>query len=153
MTTSVEWRDAFSGAREGFRIWRDSRPFWAGLMTLSAGWPILYLAYGNLTLGGVTLALSTAAGAGSLVIGVLLATLGLFMWFRPLVRVFAGVAAILLALVSLPLANFGGLLLGAVLGLVGGSLACAWSPPSEDPDGDGQSVLPPTRETGGHDAW
>ncbi|WP_328765282.1 DUF6114 domain-containing protein [Streptomyces sp. NBC_00272] len=149
MTTSTEWRDALSRARKEFRTWRDSRPFWAGLMTLSAGWPILYLAYGHLTLGGVTLALSTAAGAGSLVIGVLLVTLGLLMWLRPPVRVFAGVAAILLSLISLPLANFGGLLLGAVLGLVGGSLACAWSPPSEDPDDDGQSAFPSARESGG----
>ncbi|WP_327419538.1 DUF6114 domain-containing protein [Streptomyces sp. NBC_01233] len=152
MTTSTEWRDALSGASKGFRFWRDNRPFWAGLMTLSAGWPILYFAYGNLTLGGVTMALSTTAGAGSLVIGVLLVTLGLLMWLRPLGRVFAGVAAILLSLISLPLANFGGLLLGALLGLVGGSLACAWSPPSEDPDGDGQSALPSNLETGAHHA-
>ncbi|MFD7834458.1 DUF6114 domain-containing protein [Streptomyces sp. NPDC059761] len=152
MTTSTEWREALSRALKEFHTWRDSRPFWAGLMTLSAGWPILYLAYGHLTLGGVTMALSTAAGAGSLVIGILLITLGLLMWLRPLGRVFAGIAAILLSLVSLPIANFGGLLVGALLGLVGGSLACAWSPPSEDPDVDGQSAHPSTPEPGGRHA-
>ena len=66
--------------------------------------------------------MATTAGAGSLIIGVLLVVLGLTMWFQKHVRVFAGVAAILLALVSLAVSNFGGFLIGFLLALVGGAL-------------------------------
>ncbi|WP_045305726.1 DUF6114 domain-containing protein [Saccharothrix sp. ST-888] len=122
-------RRGLAGARESFRAWRGSRPFWAGSLTLAAGFPILYFAFSHITLGGITLALSTMAGAGSLVIGLLLMVLGVTMWFQQQVRTFAGIAATLLSLVSFPLANFGGLLLGLLSGLVGGALACAWAPP------------------------
>ncbi|MFD5430020.1 DUF6114 domain-containing protein [Streptomyces sp. NPDC127084] len=112
-----------------FRAWRGSRPFWAGLFTLVAGMPILYLPYVRLSLAGIPLALSTTAGAGALLTGVLLIALGVSMWVRPETRVFAGIAALLLSLVSLPLANFGGLFVGLFAGLIGGSLACAWAKP------------------------
>ncbi|MFB7666800.1 DUF6114 domain-containing protein [Kitasatospora sp. NPDC056138] len=126
-------RHGFAGARQSFRAWRGSRPFWAGLLTLAAGFPILYFAFTHITLGGITLALSTTAGAGSLVIGVLLMVLGVTMWLQQQVRIFAGISATLLSLVSFPLANFGGFLLGLFSGLVGGALACAWAPPDADP--------------------
>ncbi|MCW7991282.1 membrane protein, partial [Streptomyces platensis subsp. clarensis] len=90
-----------------FKVWRQTRPFWAGLFTMIGGVPIAYLPYGDMRLGNVTLAMKTTAGAGALIIGVLLITLGLTMWFQPLVRVFAGVAAIVLGLVSIPVSNFG----------------------------------------------
>ncbi|MFF4229529.1 DUF6114 domain-containing protein [Streptomyces sp. NPDC001820] len=123
-------RDAIAPARRRFRAWRGTRPFWAGLLTLSAGLPIIYFPYTHLSFGGFTLALSTTAGAGSLLIGTLLIVLGVTLWLQHQVRIFAGVAAILLTLVSLPVANFGGFLLGLLPGLIGGSLACAWAPPS-----------------------
>ncbi|MGN5381623.1 hypothetical protein BIV25_07965 [Streptomyces sp. MUSC 14] len=126
-TLPAEWRDALSRTRHEFRIWRDTRPFWAGLITLSAGLPIMYFPYAHLSWGSVTLALSSTAGAASLVIGVLLVVLGLLLWFQQNARLFAGVAAILMSLIALPLANFGGLLLGTLPGLIGGSLACAWT--------------------------
>lgn len=125
-----ELRRRCAEALRGFRTWRGERPFWAGLFTLAAGVPIIYFAYVNLSLAGIPLALSTSAGAGSLIIGVLLMVLGLTLWFHQEVRVFAGAAALLLALVSFPVANLGGLLLGLLSGLIGGSLACAWTPPS-----------------------
>ncbi|WEH39619.1 DUF6114 domain-containing protein [Streptomyces sp. AM 2-1-1] len=120
--------------RRGFRTWRGNRPFWAGLFTMVGGIPIAYFPYANMQLGNVTLAMSTTAGAGSLIIGVLLVTLGLTMWFHHIVRVFAGVAAILLALISLPIANFGGFLIGFICAMLGGALAVSWAPgrPVED---------------------
>ncbi|WP_225102671.1 DUF6114 domain-containing protein [Streptomyces sp. CoH27] len=118
--------------RRRFRTWRGERPFWAGLFTFSAGLPILYWPYAHLDLGGIPLALSTTSGAGALVIGVLLLTLGVTLCCRPHLRVFAGVATLLLALISFPVANFGGLFLGVASGLIGGSLACAWMPPTAD---------------------
>lgn len=114
--------------RRTFRTWRGNRPFWAGLFTMLGGVPIAYFPYANVHLGNMTLAMSTTAGAGSLIIGVLLVTLGLTMWFHSIVRVFAGVAAILLALISIPIANFGGFLVGFLFALVGGALSVSWVP-------------------------
>ncbi|MCS0634177.1 DUF6114 domain-containing protein [Streptomyces sp. LP05-1] len=135
--------------RRRFREWRGQRPFWAGLLTVLGGIPIAYFPYASLKFGAMTVNLATTAGAGSLIIGVLLITLGLTMWFQAVVRVFAGIAAILLALVSIPIANFGGFVVGFLLALIGGALAVAWAPgvpPAEpakpvardgDPDGAG----------------
>lgn len=147
----------FTHWRLRFRAWLGSRPFWGGLFTLLGGIPIAYFPYGNLKLGNLTLAMSTTAGAGSLIIGVLLVTLGLTMWYHSIVRVFAGVAAILLALVSIPVSNFGGFVIGYLLALVGGALSLAWVPvkhqaPEEPPaepygehdDHDGRTA---------HDEW
>ncbi|MFF8964465.1 DUF6114 domain-containing protein [Streptomyces globisporus] len=114
--------------RRRFRAWRGNRPFWAGLFTMVGGVPIAYFPYANMHLGNVTLAMSTTAGAGSLIIGVLLVTLGLTMWFHSIVRVFAGVAAILLALISIPVANIGGFIVGFLFSLIGGALSISWAP-------------------------
>ncbi|MFJ9039645.1 DUF6114 domain-containing protein [Streptomyces sp. NPDC102406] len=120
--------DRFGHARRTFRTWRGQRPFWAGLLTVLGGIPIMYFPYANLTLGTMTIRMATTAGAGSLIIGVLLVVLGLTMWFQYQSRVFAGVAAILLALVSLVVSNFGGFVIGFLLALVGGALAVSWAP-------------------------
>ncbi|MEU3523507.1 DUF6114 domain-containing protein [Streptomyces sp. NPDC038707] len=96
---------------------------------MAVGVPILYWPYANLDMDGVPLALATTSGSGSLITGVLLIALGLALWFRPHQRVFAGLATLLLALISFPVANFGGLSLGLTAGLVGGCLACSWTPP------------------------
>ncbi|MFF1832996.1 DUF6114 domain-containing protein [Streptomyces sp. NPDC058231] len=122
-------RAKVADARSRFSEWRGERPFWAGVFTFLAGPPILYLPYVNLGFGNIPLALSTTSGAGSLVIGILLMVLGFTLWRNQHLRVFAGVATLLLALVSFPVANFGGLLLGLICALLGGSLACAWTPP------------------------
>ncbi|GAA1899846.1 hypothetical protein GCM10009716_07080 [Streptomyces sodiiphilus] len=114
--------------RAAFRDWRGQRPFWAGLFTLLAGLPIGYFPYANVTLGEVTIRMATTAGGGSLVIGVLLVVLGLTMWFQRHARIFAGVAAILLALVSLVVSNFGGFVVGFLLAMCGGGMSIAWAP-------------------------
>lgn len=111
-----------------FGDWRGSRPFWAGLLTMLGGVPIVYLPYADLAIGQLTIQMATTAGAGSLVIGVLLVTLGLTMWFQPIVRVFAGVATIVLALLSIPMSNLGGFLVGLLLALLGAALSIAWAP-------------------------
>lgn len=132
-------RDRISRLRLGFRHWRWQRPFWAGLFTILAGLPIGYLPYANITLGQMTVRMSTTTGSGALIIGVLLVVLGLTMWFQPVVRVFAGVATILLGLVSIPVANFGGLVVGFLLALFGGGMSVAWAPgetPTEQPAKD-----------------
>ncbi|MFI2431066.1 DUF6114 domain-containing protein [Streptomyces sp. NPDC018693] len=114
--------------RRNFRAWRGNRPFWAGLYVMIGGVPIMYFPYAHIQLGALTLAMSTTAGAGSLIIGVLLVVLGFSLWFQQHVRTFAGVAAILLALVSIPVSNFGGFLIGFLFAMVGGAMAVAWGP-------------------------
>lgn len=136
----------FAYRRLQFRQWRGTRPFWAGLFTVVSGVPIAYFPYAHLHLGNLTLAMATTAGAGSLIIGVLLVTLGLTMWFHSIVRVFAGVATILLALVSIPVSNLGGFLVGFVLALVGGGLSVSWAPGTpQEAEGDEAEDGPRTR--------
>ncbi|NEY34610.1 hypothetical protein GTU99_20805 [Streptomyces sp. PRKS01-65] len=136
--TPVQSAGNFARLRLRFRDWRGSRPFWAGLFTLLGGVPIAYFPYATLQLGTMSITMSTTAGAGSLIIGVLLITLGLTMWFQAATRVFAGVAAIVLALVSLVISNIGGFLVGFLLALVGGALAVSWAPGRPEPAGSGQ---------------
>jgi hypothetical protein len=136
--TPVQSAGNFARLRLRFRDWRGSRPFWAGLFTLLGGVPIAYFPYATLQLGTMSITMSTTAGAGSLIIGVLLITLGLTMWFQAATRIFAGVAAIVLALVSLVISNIGGFLVGFLLALVGGALAVSWAPARPEPAGSGQ---------------
>jgi hypothetical protein len=77
--------------------------------------------------------LSTSAGASSLVIGLLLFAIGISVWFQPLIRVFAGIAALVLTLVSIPQSNLAGFGLGLIPGLIGGALILAWAPLKEQP--------------------
>jgi hypothetical protein len=129
----------FTRRRLQFRSWRGTRPFWAGLYILLAGFPIMYFPYAHLQIGNLTVAMSTTAGAGSLIIGVLLVVLGISLWFQKHIRTFAGVAAILLALVSLPVSNFGGFVVGFLFALIGGAMAVAWgpgTPQQPQPEGD-----------------
>ncbi|BBC32894.1 hypothetical protein SGFS_041880 [Streptomyces graminofaciens] len=129
--TPVQSAGTFTRARLRFRDWRGDRPFWAGLFTLLSGLPIAYFPYATLKLGQMSIAMATTGGAGSLIIGVLLVTLGLTMWFQQATRIFAGVAAIVLSLVSLVVSNFGGFVMGFLLALIGGALALSWAPGEE----------------------
>ncbi|MET8676777.1 DUF6114 domain-containing protein [Streptomyces sp. NPDC004647] len=150
-------RDRIRNGRLRFRGWRGSRPFWAGLLTILGGVPIATLPYANLKVGQLTVRMATTAGAGSLIIGVLLITLGLTMWFHHIVRVFAGVATILLALVSIPVSNLGGFMVGFLLALLGGALSIAWGPadpeggPARRPDREPGTAPDEGRDAGGFD--
>jgi hypothetical protein len=141
--TPAEPAGQFSRRRVQFRAWRGTRPFWAGLFVMLAGLPIAYFPYAHLQVGHLTLAMATTAGAGSLIIGVLLVVLGFSLWFQKHVRTFAGIAAILLGLVSIPVSNLGGFLLGFLLSLIGGSMAVAWAP-GEPPVEEEQEDTPGT---------
>lgn len=137
----------FGQKRSEFREWRGQRPFWGGMLTLLAGIPIMWIPYQNITLGSLTIRMSTTAGAGSLIIGVLLVVLGLTMWFQPHSRVFAGIAAILLSLVSLVVSNVGAFMIGFLPGLLGGALGVAWVPgkPAAAQTGDSGTGSEPQR--------
>ncbi|WP_405516642.1 DUF6114 domain-containing protein [Streptomyces canus] len=149
----------FARRRQQFRAWRGARPFWAGLFVMISGLPIMYFPYAHIKLGGLTVAMATTAGAGSLIIGMLLVVLGITLWFQKHVRTFAGVAAILLGLVSLPVSNFGGFIVGFLFALFGGAMAVAWAPGAplaeepakQDATGEG-GVQDTAREGGAHEA-
>ncbi|MBC9727397.1 DUF6114 domain-containing protein [Streptomyces sp. TRM68367] len=126
--TPVQSAGTFTRLRRRFRAWRGNRPFWAGLFTILGGVPIAYFPYATFKLGTMSLTMATTAGAGSLIIGVLLITLGLTMWYQQATRIFAGIAAIILALVSLVVSNIGGFIIGFLLAMVGGALAVSWAP-------------------------
>ncbi|GAA4016581.1 DUF6114 domain-containing protein [Streptomyces marokkonensis] len=132
--TPVQSAGTFTRLRLRFRAWRGSRPFWAGLFTALGGIPIAYFPYATLKLGNMSIAMATTGGAASLIIGVLLITLGMTLWFQQATRIFAGVAAILLALVSLVVSNIGGFLMGFLLAMIGGALALSWVPGKEAPE-------------------
>ncbi|MEU9581513.1 DUF6114 domain-containing protein [Streptomyces chilikensis] len=131
-TPAATGRERLRTIRENFRAWRGTRPFWAGLFVMIAGLPIGYFPYANLHLGNLTLTMATTAGAGSLIIGVLLGVLGLCLWFQRHIQIFCGVAAILLGLVSIPVSNLGGFFIGFLFALVGGAMAIAWAPGRAD---------------------
>jgi Family of unknown function (DUF6114) len=108
-----------------FRRWRRGRPFWGGLFTLLAGLEI----FGStqLTLGEIPLVLGLC---------------GLLIWLTPQQRVFYGVIAAVVAVYSLIGVNLGGFFLGMLFGVIGGSLAAAWTPvkpapPAEEADEPG----------------
>ncbi|MGW3105902.1 DUF6114 domain-containing protein [Streptomyces sp. NPDC001100] len=150
----------FTRRRLQFRAWRGTRPFWAGLYVMLGGLPIAYFPYAHLQIGHLTLAMATTAGAGSLIIGVLLVVLGFSLWFQKHVRTFAGVAAILLALVSIPVSNLGGFLIGFLLAMVGGALAVSWAPGAppepqavaEDTQGEGGTPAAAPYEAAPHES-
>ncbi len=142
--TAVQWPEqtgGFSRLRLKFRTWRRTRPFWGGLLSMMAGAPIMYFPYAKLHMGGLTMTMATTAGAGSLIIGILLVTLGLTTWFQPLVRIFCGVAVTILALISVPVSNLGGFGMGLILGLLGGGLVCAWAPLKVQPGAEGVAEM------------
>ena len=116
---------AFQRARLGFRRWRRTRPFWAGIWTMLGG---LIILYGPLMPIKVILVAGQVVWMG-IMVGVLVAILGLLLWFeRAGLRRFFGVLIVLLGLVSLITSDFGGFFIGMLLALIGGSMAIVWRP-------------------------
>ena len=111
-------------SRAAFRAWRKSRPFWGGLWCILGG---AAMAYGPTTAIKVILISGTVVWAGILV-GVLVAVMGLFLWFAPQLRLLVGILAVLLSIVSLLTSDYGGFGIGLVLGTVGGAMGFAWAP-------------------------
>jgi Family of unknown function (DUF6114) len=110
--------------RAAFRTWRKGRPFWGGLWCVLGG---AAMAYGPTTAIKVILISGTVVWAGILV-GVLVAMMGVFLWFTPHLRHLVGIVAVLLSIVSLLTSDYGGFGIGLILGTVGGALGFAWTP-------------------------
>jgi hypothetical protein len=106
------------------RRWRRERPFGAGLSILLAGLEIYWAPHSSV---GKMLSMGLP-GISSLFIAIFLVVFGITVWFFPTYRVFAGIASILLALLSLVATNLGGFFIGFLLGMLGGAFAVAWAP-------------------------
>ena len=117
-------------ARQAWRGWRLSRPFWGALLVIAAGAEVLAVRLVALSLHPDSF--STVVPIG-IVIATALVLCGLLLWFHPVQRSLYSTAAILLAIVALMTAHLGGYLIGTLLGAAGGSLAYAWVP-GEQPE-------------------
>ncbi|WP_217213449.1 DUF6114 domain-containing protein [Streptomyces sp. AC550_RSS872] len=104
---------------------RGRRPVAASVCTAASGAELGYLPLAD---PGMLPVLGTS-GATAVMLAFTLAGCAVHMWTRPTRAAYSGGAAVALGLLSYPLANLGGFLLGMVLALLGGSLALAWQPP------------------------
>ncbi|MFC9797441.1 DUF6114 domain-containing protein [Streptomyces sp. NPDC127584] len=117
------------GTRAAFRRWRRTRPFWATVWTALGGFVIFFLPMAPL---GKILQVGVGGIAG-MAGGVVLMAMALLMLFMPGQRHTAGVIAVIAGVASFPLSNLGGLFVGMVLSVLGGSMAFAWLPEKPAP--------------------
>jgi len=110
--------------RRPFRTWRRGRPFIPGLCILLAGLEIYWAPHSTV---GQLLSMGLP-GISSLFIPIFLIVFAVTVWFFPTYRVFSGIAAILLALLSLVATDLGGFFVGFLLAMLGGAFAVAWTP-------------------------
>lgn len=114
-----------SSDHSGFRDWRAARPFWGGLLLIVASlliaWVPLQFAFELMLIGGAF----TVIG---LVFALLVFLSGVAAILKPDLATLAGIAGIGFSILSL-VGALGGLLIGALLGLAGGSLCIAWEAP------------------------
>lgn len=139
-----------------FRRWRRSRPFWGGLLLILAGLELLLIPLEDVLMrGAIGIVMHMGIGGVSgVLIGGVLATCGLLLWFDPAHRTFYAVIGVLGGVLSFPATNFGGFFLGLLLGIIGGSMAFGWrelspeaggspeGPPGPDEPGSGTADLP-----------
>jgi ABC-type uncharacterized transport system permease subunit len=115
------------GRRARFSRWRRDRPFWGATLLVASGLLLLLPAYTTFHVGDVLITISTISGVSTLLLGALMVLCGVASLLRPSVKLPAGVSAMIIALVALPAANFGGFIIGTLLGIVGASLVLAWT--------------------------
>ena len=113
--------------RARFTQWRAGRPFWGGLFLVLSGVCLLLPPLATVEVGDVLISISTIAGVSTLLLGSMMLVCATAVLTRASARVPAGVAAMLIALVALPAANFGGFVVGTLLGVIGAAAALAWN--------------------------
>lgn len=106
------------------RAWLRGRPVTAALLVATAGGELAYLPLGRPELLGF----QGVGGTSSLLIAAALLAVATVLLWRPRRPHLCGGAAMLLGLLSCPMANLGGFLLGMVLAVLGGALAMSWRP-------------------------
>lgn len=115
---------ASRAVRAWFRDFRRTRPFWGSLWLGLSGWWILHY-----SLMGIQVAVSTSfLAAGSWVTGGGMIVCAVFGLLSPSQRTAVGFIGTVLAVASLVASNFGGLLVGMIGGIIGGTMMMAWGP-------------------------
>lgn len=106
--------------------WAGNRPWVAAVITFAAAASVALVPNADVSV----VIIPGVAGLSGLLLGILLAACALFLLFSPHLHVLIGIAIVLLSLTSFISSNLGGLLIGMLLGVVGGSLSFGWQPPS-----------------------
>jgi uncharacterized protein DUF6114 len=119
-----------SSARDRFRRWRRTRPFWGGLFLIVSALELFFS--GNLTLKNIQVHIGQQ-GFLSYLLPAILILCGVLVWATPGQRLFYGIIGLLTALYSFLGLNLGGFFLGMLIGIVGGALVIAWGPPRAKP--------------------
>ena len=115
---------ALNDGRTWFRGFRRTRPFWGGLWILVGGYFLL-----EMSMVPIQIIVSAGlTGLGGWLTGGGLILCGLMTWFVPNQKLFAGVIALLLAIVSIVISNLGGMFLGMFFGVIGASMTLGWGP-------------------------
>ncbi|MEU4324223.1 DUF6114 domain-containing protein [Nonomuraea dietziae] len=109
------------------KSWRRSRPFWSGLLIVLAGAELLSVPF---TLDALSVAILFGTVGATYLIALVMMIAGVLVWLQPGQRVFLGLVAVLLSMASFVYSNLGGFLIGMSMGLLGGTLAIAWTPVS-----------------------
>jgi hypothetical protein len=107
---------------------RRPRPVAASLLVGCAGLELAAFPLARPSLLGV----QGLSGMTALLLAAALIGCAWQLWTRPVTAARTGIAAVLLGLISYPLANLGGFLVGMLLALTGGSLALAWRSTEQD---------------------
>ena len=120
----TRWLTPLHRPRLAFRHWRRTRPFWAGFWVLLGGILILYFPLTAIRL----MFISGQVVWLAILVGVLIALCGLFLWIEPNLRRLISALAVVLGVLSLVTSDIGGFIIGLLLTLVGGSMGLAWMP-------------------------
>lgn len=112
-----------------FKRWRQTRPFWGGLLVTIAGLEILLAVKAPLP---IVLHIGMQGLAGFLVPTILLLC-GILALASPSQRLFYSIMAAAMSLASWATSNLGGFIVGLLLGLVGSAMIFAWSPKEPAP--------------------
>jgi hypothetical protein len=108
---------------------------------LLSGLVVIFPPFAGLKLGAMAMSMQTLGGLSGALIGTLMVVCALTMWIRPQFRLPAAIAAMIMSLAAIITTNFGGFLLGTLLGLIGTALAMAWTPKARKPKA--AKVVPP----------
>ncbi|MFZ2510527.1 MAG: DUF6114 domain-containing protein [Gordonia sp. (in: high G+C Gram-positive bacteria)] len=126
------------------RRWSKQRPAVGGILLVISAIFLGLPSLNGFRLGDLILTVSTISGVSTIVLSVLMALCAVSALFWLHARVLAGVAAMIIALVAFPAANFGGYFLGTLLGIIGAALILAWRPleAAEASDDQPTEVIP-----------
>lgn len=106
-----------------FRLWRNTRPFWGSILMIVAGLTMLAGACVFLPISFLIQSLWSA-----ILVSSLLLVMGVIQLFLPSYAVITGSIGMVLSIVSLLVASFGGCGVGMLFGVIGSALSIAWRP-------------------------